>query len=98
MVICNRCKKQVRKFEKWNGEYFCNNCCYEIEELEKDKQNVCDSTRSVYPLLADVRAVLDDLLEDAVYLYQYYPNNYRKKDKEYFKKAFELQEKLKELS
>ena len=59
MVICNRCKKQVRKFEQWNGEYFCNNCCYEIEELEKAKQNVCDSTRSVYPLLADVLADVD---------------------------------------
>jgi hypothetical protein len=45
-------------------------------------------------LLAEARAAYDELLEDAICLYQHYPNNFRKTVGEYFKKEIEIQKKL----
>ena len=48
-------------------------------------------------VLGDVRAIYDELLEELMYLYQHYPNNFRKTPKEYFIKEKEMQKKLSEL-
>jgi hypothetical protein len=49
-----------------------------------------------YSLLADLREAYEDLLIEAMNLYQYYPNNFRKTAEEYFKKEIELKKKLSE--
>jgi hypothetical protein len=54
-------------------------------------------------VLADVRADFKQLyesyislLEDAKYMYNYYPNNFRRSEEEYFKKENELLQKISE--
>lgn len=47
-------------------------------------------------VLGEVQAIYDELLEEAMYLYQYYPNNFRKTVEEYFKKEIEMQKRISE--
>ena len=44
--------------------------------------------------IKEVSDIFNDLLEDAIYFYGYYPNNFRKTFNEYFKEALELQKSL----
>jgi len=61
---------------------------------EKSSQNLPKA--DAYSLLADLRDAYEDLLIEAMNLYQYYPNNFRKTAEEYFKKEIELKKKLSE--
>ena len=45
-------------------------------------------------LLKEMKAAFDELLIEAMHLYLYYPNNFRKTADEYFCKEIELQKKL----
>ena len=63
------------------------------EKLKKESHEIL-SKPDAYSLLAEVRAAYDELLEDAICLYQHYPNNFRKTADEYFKKEIEIQKKL----
>lgn len=65
---------------------------YDLDNYKDWLENKLSMTHDA--VLAEVRAAYDDLLIEAMDLYQYYPNNFRKTAEEYFKKEIELQKKL----
>lgn len=63
-------------------------CCYHWES---------DEERKLKQLNTEMLEVLKDLLEDAKYLYNYYPNNFRLSPEEYFKIEIDMIEKVEEM-
>ena len=90
----NEIKKRIEHIKTLGNGYGINE--RRIKELQwvlKDKESaMCEADSNA--VLGEVRAVYDDLLEEAMYLYQYYPNNFRKTAEEYFKKEIEMQKSL----
>ena len=90
------CKKPKREVLSEADCVFCKDvdltCCRYWRDDEESHEIL--SKPDAYSLLAEVRAAYDELLEDAICLYQHYPNNFRKTADEYFKKEIEIQKKL----
>lgn len=90
------CKKVKREVLSEADCVFCKDvdltCCRYWRDNDEypeilSKNNACS-------LLAEVRAAFGELLIEAMNLYSYYPNNFRKTTEEYFKEEIELQKKL----
>lgn len=70
MKLSEEMKMKKDKISGWQGKKILNEYIPKVEQLEKDN--------------GYLMATLERLLEDAMYLYQYYPNNYRCPCEEYF--------------
>ena len=96
--------KLIKQFQNEMG--IDNNFSYAIKQqyikwLENKAEAMCEADSNA--VLADVRADFKklyesyiSLLEDAKYMYNYYPNNFRASEDEYFKKENELVKKISE--
>jgi hypothetical protein len=89
--------------EKCQIKGLCTDCVFVAAKCAEDDVKECpyfaveSAMCEANSLLAEVRAIYDELLEELMYLYQHCPNNFRKPPKEYFIKEKEMQKKLSEL-
>lgn len=65
---------------------------YSEEELISGKKQTSVNITE----LSKILELFNELLEEAIYLYQYYPDNFKKTAEEYFAKEIEMQKKLNE--